>query len=203
MNTTLALKHFFKDGGVADFSGDISVTLEDILSALSTERRFANEVPWTVLQHSLSTGLTAMSISCSLPVVQHAYCHDFTEAFVRDVPTPVKHAIGPDWYRVESLVEEKIFRALGIPLTLDAGASELVKAIDRTMCCLEFAYYFDDPESLEHWELRPDEALVAVCGDAFNEVRNYGEIASNGVVDKHIVEMFNDVIYNRPHHFVV
>lgn len=105
------------------------IDIEDIATALSNVCRFNGHLPefYSVAQHS---------VMCSkiVPVefAFEALMHDAPEAYVQDLPSPLK-ALLPDYRRFEMLVDELIRDKFGLPQV----HSSVVKHADLTMLATE------------------------------------------------------------------
>lgn len=170
--------------------------LEQLLVLLANEWRFANEVPWSVLQHSYAVGRAAEMLYGDNPLlVQHAYYHDLQEAVVRDVPTPLKEAVGKRWYDVENEVQTKLFRALNIaPLGDDDGGD--VHALDRAMCYVEMMLFFGvGCPMLEKVAPSPTPENLVACTTAFVETKALGDFfGEDDILREDIIQHFKQII---------
>ncbi|MCL6745088.1 HD family hydrolase [Kosakonia sp. R1.Fl] len=105
------------------------IDIEDIANALSKVCRFNGHLPefYSVAQHS---------VLCSRIVpVENAFealMHDAAEAYVQDIPAPLK-ALLPDYQRIEALVDEMIRQKFGLP----REHTPVVKYADLTMLATE------------------------------------------------------------------
>lgn len=118
-----------------------AIHLEDIIFPLSTEQRYANQLPggktWTVFQHScLVEGL------CSMGCWREALLHDATEAYMRDLPTPLKQLL-PDYQRIERELDLVIRKKFNLPEEM----SKEVKQADRWALKIEAAMFWRDPNT--------------------------------------------------------
>lgn len=86
-----------------------SVSLQDIALALSRTYRFSGKAfkIFTVAGHSTTVGLLAEAFDEPEDTIRAAIVHDFTEAFISDVPTPVKNAI-PEIRELENTITTEI-----------------------------------------------------------------------------------------------
>ena len=111
------------------------VNLADVVNALIRVSRFAGHLPhprmrYSVLDHSvLVRELLVWAFPTAGPELRlGALLHDAAEAYLGDVTTPMKRAMGGPWRRFENRVERAVFQGLGIPM--DLVKSFEVKATD-------------------------------------------------------------------------
>lgn len=108
-----------------------TISIFDIAHALSMQVRFNGHIAswWSVADHCL---LVARMLPLELKL--HGLLHDAAEAFISDLPRPLKrmkHLIG---YRlVERRMERAISRRFGLPFKLPVE----IKRADRLACFLE------------------------------------------------------------------
>lgn len=107
--------------------------LRDIAHALGNIRRFNGHTnaPWTVRQHSLACNYYA-----SKARKREALLHDACEAYLSDVPTPLKRML-PDYQALEARIDRAMRAAFNLPLEMTQGCRE----IDETLFHAE-AYEF-------------------------------------------------------------
>lgn len=179
------MRYYYKDGTVVDFTGDMSqLSVSNILNTLAKERRFHNQIEWTVLHHSLACCIASgLVYPRNHLLAKHCLIHDFTEAFVRDVPTPAKT---PDFLQMENEMYEKICDQLRVP-KLSLEDKEELRAIDATMACLEAVYFSQSKglvdEMLENNFEKLEFVSTAFCAHAIAEVNGYGPLTDqNGAV---------------------
>lgn len=126
-------------------------TIDEIAHALSNCGRFAGHLRafYSVAQHSLLVATIASRLAGRAPgalpgvsektIVRVALLHDASEAFLVDLPSPLKHMASLAGYRlIEQRIERAIYAAFGL---LDAWSrsdvAALVKAADRTALAIE------------------------------------------------------------------
>lgn len=127
------------------------VCLEDIAHALSMKCRYQGHTRWfySVAEHSVGVMLGAKQAGAQLPEQLQALLHDAAEAYLPDVPSPVKpHLNG--FKEVELRVEDAIAEALGL-LTLHK--TPLITEMDERI-------RIDEAQTLmpnmEGWSLHPN-----------------------------------------------
>lgn len=118
------------------------IDIEDIAHALSHICRFAGHCNtfYSVAEHSVrvadevhrqSRGVPARDV-CAL--VLHGLLHDAAEAYLVDIPRPLKMAPGLEYYRAyERTLERVIFRRFGLPDEIPA----VVKQADQRLLVTE------------------------------------------------------------------
>ena len=133
------------------FDEEPDFTIEDIAISLSRECRFSGQTNmfFSVAQHSL----------CVANLVSPQYrfealLHDATEAFLRDIATPIKRHL-PDYIALEEKLDLKIRKHFKLPETL---SPEVAKADQRALN-IERALFLPKHKD---WELAPDFALPVV-----------------------------------------
>lgn len=113
-----------------DLSG---VTIDNLAHALSGVNRFNSHTKqmYSVAEHSVHV---ASMLPPELQLV--GLLHDGSEAFIQDIPSPFKQFM-PDYSAIESVIQNKVWKAFGLsPEWVDSVYSQ-VKAIDTMMCQVE------------------------------------------------------------------
>ena len=106
------------------------IVIEDIAHCLSMQCRFGGHLPvfYSVAQHS---------VMCSLMVPEEyaleALLHDASEAYLLDMPSPIKHGL-TNYKDVETALQKVIAAKFGIPLIM----SDIVKAADNQCLLMEW-----------------------------------------------------------------
>ena len=107
------------------------ITIEDIATGLSNVCRFNGQLDrwYSVAEHSIHVAELVPK-----EYKLQALLHDATEAYICDVPTPLKHMLGDAYKNVESVLAAAIGRKFGVNL-LDL--SDVVRQADRVMVVSE------------------------------------------------------------------
>jgi hypothetical protein len=135
------------------------VHLEDIAHALSMKCRYAGHGAkfYSIAEHSV---LLAQAVDKGyVPGIRRdlqrqALLHDAAEAYLADIPRPVKNSIR-QWALVESEVEEVICRALGVSLPFSLN----IKSLDFRILHNEKKVLF--PNSPNVWPTMAPEGPLA------------------------------------------
>ena len=126
------------------------ICIEDIAHALALTNRFGghSKFPLNVAQHSV--GVSLLCPGCPLS----ALLHDASEAYLGDIPRPLKHSEAFSAYRV---IEARVQRAVMLRFSLseDADLAPQIREADNVMLRLE-ARTFDPPYKIGE-RLRPEE----------------------------------------------
>jgi len=106
------------------------ICIEDIARGLSSESRFngQTEYPYFVAQHSV-----LCSHNVPFPLALEALLHDATEAYMKDIPSPLK-ALLPEYKIIEQRLDSVIRQAFGLPPTMSLEVHDAdQRLLDREM----------------------------------------------------------------------
>jgi hypothetical protein len=147
------------------------IDIVDIAHSLSRVNRYNGhlEYPYSVAEHSLGCYFLAEYLGYSKAIQLYALAHDFSEAYVSDLPKPLKNML-PQFSEFEDRVMNTIITKLGFPLITDEEW-EIVKKIDNTMLYLEFKYLAkrdDYPTQYEYLDIDINESAF------MDEVTTFG-----------------------------
>lgn len=107
--------------------------IDDISQALSRECRFVNR---TVEHYSVAQHCILASFYVPEYLEFEALVHDIAEAYVRDLPTPMK-ALLPEYKLLEERVNRAIRVHLGLPPKCSEADYKIIKAVDRRLFVTE------------------------------------------------------------------
>lgn len=121
-----------------------TIIIDDIAWALSRMPRFSGHsipyIPYSVAQHCIRV---AKDLAPHGPKMQmHGLLHDAAEAYINDLPSPVKHI--PEIHAVIKQLEDRLMSAIYESLDLELPTEEeerIVKVADKTQQAVE-AYNF-------------------------------------------------------------
>jgi len=133
-------EQFLNSDAIRTFSGRLvdafnpdpsQIVLEDIAHALSMQPRFAGHMPmfYSVAQHCIGCANLAKTQEDK----RAALFHDASEAYLLDIPTPIKKRL-PQYKEIEHKLMEVIAGKFGFQYPL----SEVVKAVDQEMLFYEW-----------------------------------------------------------------
>ncbi len=146
---------------VSTLSGELSllspdpdyIYAADIVTALRHENRYgghSNE-PVSVLQHSITVWLISFMEGHDCADQRHALWHDAPEAYLKDLPRPLKKLLGEAYASLETRFEKAVGEALGIDLRVHPG---WLKDYDNRALAAECRLY-RPPEAYADWQSLP------------------------------------------------
>lgn len=114
------------------------VHVEDVAHALSLICRFGGhtEVHYSVAQHSLLVARILEDQGAPVEAQLAGLLHDAHEAYIGDIPTPIKSALGAAWHDLEADVAAAVRRALDVALAFHDW-EDLIKYADRVALATE------------------------------------------------------------------
>jgi uncharacterized protein len=123
-----------------------SICIEDIAVGLSREFRFANQTPepYSVAQHSVL-------VSSLVPrqYALEALLHDAAEAYMKDLPAPLKSKIQA--YRIQ---EDTLMKVIAQKFNLKYPFPEKVKRADQEALKFEWTALIEQPIPDYCWSIR-------------------------------------------------
>lgn len=89
--------------------------LEDIARGLSHENRGCGQTdfPLSVAQHSVNVAMVLKELGYGVRTQFIGLCHDISEAYIKDIPTPVKELL-PLYRQIENRIQELAYEWAGL-----------------------------------------------------------------------------------------
>lgn len=122
----------------ADFN-DTDICIEDIAHALSMECRYGGHCAWhySVAQHSVHVYDALEDLELPAWIKRQGLMHDAPEAYLKDLPRPLKHAIDCGAYRS---LDEEIWRWIAMKYRMSPDVHPTVKEVDLRLALDEKAH---------------------------------------------------------------
>lgn len=143
------------DGTTIDlcYPGSYTFKVETIAEMLSKIKRF-NGYGLDVAKHSLCVARTLYLYTGNPYIALAGLLHDAQEAFVGDVSTPVKAAVGADWGLMEDRLQYALMQQLCPHSEYARSAYKLVKLADTYFLKLEVEalFFTGDYKRNEAWD---------------------------------------------------
>ncbi|CUA96994.1 YfbR-like 5'-deoxynucleotidase [Thiomonas bhubaneswarensis] len=133
--------HMMSHSGIDYLPGRLrvrDVQIADIAHALSLICRFGGHCTehYSVAQHSLLVVRILESMDAPAEAMLCGLMHDAHEAYVGDVPTPIKAALGATWADLEHQAEDSVLDAFGLRDAMNDWR-DIVKHADRVALATE------------------------------------------------------------------
>lgn len=108
-----------------------SICIEDIAHGLSFICRYSGQCKtfYSVGEHSINCYKVACDLGYSSELKLYTLLHDATEAYLYDIPTPIKKRL-PEYKKSESILENMIYNRFGLN-NISIDDKEKVKTIDN------------------------------------------------------------------------
>ncbi|ADD05261.1 HD family hydrolase [Natrialba magadii ATCC 43099] len=118
-----------------------AIDLADIAHALSNLSRFTGQGKqfYSVARHAVHVSREVEARGGSLSAQRWGLLHDASEAYLSDVPAPVKRTL-PGYTRAEKRLQDAVQDAFALELT--AAEAELVDAVDTAVGRYELSVHF-------------------------------------------------------------
>ncbi len=147
-----------------------TIVLEDIAHALAATCRFGghSKVFFSVAEHAVNCSLHLERAGWSRPDCLAALHHDDSEAFLVDIPRPLKPLLGVAYRRLSDRMDKAIVKGLGLPFTAEAFHAAHIKDADNHALVIEAhelmasrgAHWFENDEYVSLWELGISEKIA-------------------------------------------
>ena len=142
--------------------------IEDVAHALSNQCRYAGHTPelYSVAQHSVHVQEYLAQIGAGLEIQFAGLMHDAPEAYLQDMPTPIKRAM-PAYREAEDRVDVLLREFFGVATGPDID--ETVKIADMGVFAMEVRDLMGNPQDWDStkgcrpqtWEIIPWQPIVA------------------------------------------
>lgn len=115
------------------------ISIIDIAHALSHQARFCGQIKdfYTVASHSVMVSKILEYFGADARRQMYGLLHDAHEAYISDIPSPVKELLGPEIEHIEANIDKAIYLSVGI-----APLSQAEKAVIKTADII--AFYAED-----------------------------------------------------------
>lgn len=113
------------------------VTVEELDQLLSKLKRFGG-FGMSVAQHSVMVADTLYHLTGNPHIAMMGLLHDSAEAYIGDISTPMKSALGVSIEHIESKMHGEIIKQLGVLNHYNLATQPLVKLVD--LMALHFEY---------------------------------------------------------------
>jgi len=145
MNIVDTLSRKFVDFADLDKS---KIDLWDIAGGLSKICRFAGQIPchYSVAEHSIIVSEIILLLGYSKRTAKYGLIHDATEAYMGDIPSPVK-LLCPDYINLENKLMVKIENVLMPENGLSKYEYDIVNSVDKQMAHLEIDHFRNGKKS--------------------------------------------------------
>src|SRR6266567_3464428 len=109
-----------------------SINLDDIAQALSQTCRFGGHCKtfYSVAEHAVFVSLRLERKTRDLAIVLAGLHHDDSEAYLGDIPRPMKPLLGDAYEALSDSMDEAIVEGLGLACSTEALHCKTVKAAD-------------------------------------------------------------------------
>lgn len=114
-----------------------TITIDNIAHALGNICRFGGHPGWfySVAEHAVDTSRRVAAVlgeDCILERLAGLH-HDSGEAFLGDIPRPLKGALGPRYRKLSDQMDAAVCAALKLPFAADEFKAAYVKAADNEL----------------------------------------------------------------------
>lgn len=123
------------------------IDIEDISLGLCGESRFNNQYGFTLSPNTYTVAQHSIYASLLVPpgYALYALLHDASEAYMRDIATPLKTLL-PEYRKIEEKVQGAIFQRFGLPARIPEEARAWVKRVDLRLLLTERNALFSEAQ---------------------------------------------------------
>lgn len=142
-----------QSGQAMDFAdpNTYNYTVKEIEQSLKGINRF-NGIGVSVAKHSVVVAHVLYHLTNNPHIALRGLLHDAQEAYIGDMPTPLKHFLGTQWDVLEGKVSDAIYAQLAPRNQYNLAVCPLIKTIDTVLlkCELELLVKHKDYQLGEH-----------------------------------------------------
>ena len=127
----------------ADFTTE-DLCIEDIAHALSMECRYGGHCAWhySVAQHSVHVHDALVDLGLDDLTLRQGLLHDSPEAYIKDIPRPLKETLGHGYKALDQAIWHAICRRYNMPTVM----APIVKEVDLRLALDEKEYLLSSPD---------------------------------------------------------
>jgi len=119
----------------------------DFYHRLVNVYRFSGDLDWNIAQHSLLVYCLSQTkficddlvVSCNNKIQKQSLLHDFHEALIGDIPTPLKIVLGAQIKTLEQQFDKEIYYLFDVPLP-NEEEKKIISEFDRLALIIEGMY---------------------------------------------------------------
>lgn len=143
-----------------------SIRLEDIAHALANTCRFGGHCQrfYSVAEHAVLVSRRLEQQGASRTLQMAGLHHDDAEAYLGDIPRPMKPLLGAGYKRLTRRMDRAIIKSLGVPDHDDEEFHDKIKAVDNWALLLEARYLL--PSRGVNWTAAQKEEWGVEFGDS-------------------------------------
>lgn len=133
------------------------INLDDVAHSLSMQCRYNGHCSefYSVAEHSVLIAGWVYSTKRSKRLALEALLHDASEAYLCDIPRPIKPHLDPNYHDLEHAIERAVARKWNLTLPWN----DFVKEGDSRICLDEHAALFEERLGPCDWKLPYSEPL--------------------------------------------
>lgn len=137
-----------------------TIDLEDIAHALANTGRFGGHCKrfYSVAEHAVFVSRRVEQKGGTREQQLIALHHDDAEAFLCDIPRPLKPLLGEEYAELTRRMDAAIQSALGLPWCDDPLDEEIVKDADNFALFVEARTLL--PSEGRHWQIQPKHRII-------------------------------------------
>lgn len=171
-----------------------TIVIEDIAHALANTCRYGGHCQrfLSVAEHSRFVSLRIKRQGGTLEEQLGGLWHDCSEAFLNDIPRPLKPLLGKTYERLTDRMDDAIIKAIHLPFERDMLHSPIIKQADNWALFVEARHllpsggkqWWDGAQGAAKWDL-PDQPTRIVTPDYWPASTVYPAQAEAAFIHRH------------------